>query len=73
MAVELAGRLSQALGWDRPLPATLIYDYPTVEAMAAYLDGRLSPAAGPPDRAAEIGALSDAEVETLLEEKLARL
>jgi SAM-dependent methyltransferase len=37
MAVELRSRLSSGLGLAQPLPATLIFDYPTSEAIARYL------------------------------------
>ncbi len=39
-AVELAAGLETVLG--RSLPATLAYDYPTIEALAAYLSGTAS-------------------------------
>jgi acyl transferase domain-containing protein/SAM-dependent methyltransferase len=37
MAVELRGRLGTGLGLKRSLPATLVFDYPTIEAIADYL------------------------------------
>jgi len=52
MAVQLRNQLSTGLGLDRPLPATLMFDYPTIDAIAAYLDDRLSR----PERQAEAAA-----------------
>ncbi|WBB80649.1 type I polyketide synthase [Micromonospora sp. WMMD882] len=51
MAVELRNALS--LSVDRSLPATVLFDYPTVEALAGFVAGELAPAepaapAGPP-------------------------
>lgn len=40
-AVELTHKLGQALGLD--LPGTLVFDYPSVKAMAAHLLGRIPP------------------------------
>ena len=37
MAVELRNLLSERLGLERPLPAMLVFDYPSVEAISAYL------------------------------------
>jgi len=41
MAVELRNKLTTELGLPRALPATLIFDYPNVEAIAGYLAGVL--------------------------------
>ncbi|HET8662411.1 MAG TPA: SDR family NAD(P)-dependent oxidoreductase, partial [Micromonosporaceae bacterium] len=83
MAVELRNALS--LSVDRSLPATLLFDYPTVESLAAFVGQELQPAQEAQPQApvapaveqerrdawvAEIGQLSDAEVEALLEKEL---
>src|SRR5690606_26329805 len=52
MAMELRNRLEAALG--RSLSATLAWNYPTVQALAAHLAGE--EAAGPPGRSAGAGA-----------------
>jgi SAM-dependent methyltransferase len=41
MAVQLRNRLTTALRLADPLPATLMFDYPTIEAIARYLHGVL--------------------------------
>jgi acyl transferase domain-containing protein/acyl carrier protein len=46
MALELKNRLSRATGLS--LPATLLYDHPTVEALACAIDQRLQPLAARP-------------------------
>jgi acyl carrier protein len=43
MAVELRNRLGAGLQLPRKLPATLVYDYPTIEAMADYLAQQVLP------------------------------
>ena len=43
MAVELRTTLKKKLGWDGDLPATLIFDYPTVAEIAAFLEEQLNP------------------------------
>ncbi|TXC66105.1 KR domain-containing protein [Piscinibacter aquaticus] len=69
MAVELRNQLARAV--DAALPATLLFDYPTLEALAAFLVQRLElspaealPAAGGERRA--VASMSDEEAEALL-------
>lgn len=83
MAVELRGRLTTGLKLEHKLPATLIFDYPTIEAITDYLLSEVlvygqqtTPsaegiAATPAN--ANIATLSDAEVEAMLLEKLKKL
>lgn len=81
MAVDLRNRLTKGLGFSQPLPATLIFDYPTIEVLAKYLEGRLVKtesasaqlsAADDPmlARQKEIESLSDEDAEALLLGKL---
>jgi hypothetical protein len=79
MAVELRSRLSRGLALASPLPAPLVFDYPTVDALVALLARSLvepsTPVEDPPPaRTAPshdgLEALSDDEVEARL---LARL
>jgi malonyl CoA-acyl carrier protein transacylase/SAM-dependent methyltransferase/acyl carrier protein len=44
MAVQLRNLLSAGLGLEQPLAATLMFDHPTIDALAAYLLERLAPA-----------------------------
>ncbi|WP_436762367.1 SDR family NAD(P)-dependent oxidoreductase [Streptosporangium sp. V21-05] len=68
-AVGLRNRLAAATGLK--LPATVAFDHPSAEALAAYLDSRLDPAAGPSidagldSLAATLGALDTADPERL--------
>jgi acyl transferase domain-containing protein/SAM-dependent methyltransferase len=84
MAVELRSRLGVGLALSQALPATLVFEHPTVEAIARVLLAQLFPEAGveakvieeavpPADGAAAIGHLSDAEVTALLMKKLESL
>ncbi|MBA3948884.1 MAG: hypothetical protein H0X44_02945, partial [Acidobacteria bacterium] len=76
MALELRTRLQTLAG--RALPATLIFDYPTINAIARFLleeiAGRPDAGTTAPQPASEAGiaidALSDAEAEALLLKKL---
>jgi NADPH:quinone reductase-like Zn-dependent oxidoreductase/acyl carrier protein len=81
LAVELRNLISGALG--RPLPATLLFDYPTIEALAGYLGREVLGLASAPDEAGpppeapagvveRLEELSDEEVDRLLAERVAR-
>jgi len=83
MAVQLRNLLASGLALERPLPATLMFDYPTIDAIAAYLIGQLVrvdvgdqdavPATSPleaPVGEAAVAGMSDAEVEALLLRRL---
>ncbi len=77
MAVELRNLLAKA--GRAPLPMTLLFDYPTLAALSAYLskawgfgDARATENLKEftPDASAEIEALSDNEIEDLLRSEL---
>jgi acyl transferase domain-containing protein/SAM-dependent methyltransferase len=81
MAVELRNRLTKGLGLPEPLPATLIFDYPTIEVIARYLANKIfDNAKASPSmeetkdpfsvRQAEIEELSEEETEAMLLKKL---
>jgi acyl transferase domain-containing protein/SAM-dependent methyltransferase len=87
MAVQLRNLLESGLGLERPLPVTLMFDYPTIAAISALLVNYSSeenpspefsqstqdrPAESLSHRAQEIGALSDDEAEALLLKRLER-
>jgi hypothetical protein len=84
MAMEVRNSLSVGLRLDARLPATLVFDYPTVEAIAGYLLDEvldLDDEGGAVDAAAQtrgadaaaLDGLSDDEVAELLEKKLEEL
>jgi acyl transferase domain-containing protein/SAM-dependent methyltransferase len=89
IAVELRNRLAKALTLAQPLPATLVFDHPTIEALATYLARdilRLAPqdpgtrpaetdsdGAAAEARAAELEQLSEEEAEALLLRRLQSL
>jgi hypothetical protein len=72
MAVELRNRLSRGLRQLR-LPATIVFDHPTVDALARHLAALVTPerheepvqAPGKPDALGSIDELSDEQVEAL--------
>jgi len=79
MAVDLRNRLGKDLGLPRSLPATLVFDYPNLEALAGYIGQLLAPAApatapppAPGDALGAIDDLSDEEIEALFAKKLQR-
>jgi aryl carrier-like protein len=79
MAVELRGVLGRDLPLGRALPATLLFDYPTLDALTGYLarllgadegaDAGAAPVEAPDARAAlvsEVSELTDEEAELAL-------
>jgi NADPH:quinone reductase-like Zn-dependent oxidoreductase/SAM-dependent methyltransferase/NADP-dependent 3-hydroxy acid dehydrogenase YdfG/acyl carrier protein len=77
MAVELRNRLGTATG--RTLPATLLFDYPTIEALCDYLAQVLeiapatppiAPAAATDDMLGHVASLSEDELDRLLAAKM---
>ncbi len=56
MAVELRNRLSTELRLDRPLPATLIFDYPSIGHIASFVAIQLAEAHPPEDDVARRAA-----------------
>jgi acyl carrier protein len=79
MAVQLRNRLGAGLSLARPLPATLLFDYPTIEAIKNYILELLFPAVRAPTAKAaaapildeaSVAAMPDAEIERLLLERL---
>ncbi len=87
MAVELRNVLRRGLELPRKLPATLVFDYPSIAAIAAHLESMLEAghtaaldtpnAPHSPDvhatSADALSGLSDAEVEAMLLDKLGQL
>ena len=86
MALEFSSRLTRALGLEKPLSSTLVFDYPTLDALAQHLENDIlhfAVAADTPKspdvaveaaevRMDEIEELTDEEVEALLLKKLKR-
>ncbi len=85
IAVEFAKRLERSLGQTHPFPATLVFDYPTIEAIADYVAEKVLRFDESPERTSEAVAitkqerrmsigqlenLADEEVEALLLDKL---
>jgi hypothetical protein len=85
MAVELRNRLATGLALTRPLSATLMFDYPTIDAIALHLAKEIespgrepdvdrrdvaAPQRAPAVSAADLAELTDKEVEELLIQRL---
>jgi SAM-dependent methyltransferase/acyl carrier protein len=78
MAVELRDRLAEMLPLSRTLPTTLIFDYPTIDAIATLLDSALPRAQASEidapsmvsEREATLRDMSEEEIESLLLKKL---
>lgn len=80
MAVQLRNRLSAGLALERPLPASLLFDYPTIEAIKNYVLDLLFPkekeeeigknSEGLIFDEASVAAMPDAEIERLLLDRL---
>ena len=74
MAVDLRNRLGAGLGGGSSLPATLVFDHPTIVALAAYMARCLpgaeeSAAANAPTSRETIDDLSEEEIERLFEKR----
>ncbi len=79
MAVELRNLIGAGLGLSRALPATLLFDYPSINAVAAYLASEVfkwptttevEKGNGQPLPQHELEQLTDAEAEALLLKEL---
>lgn len=76
MAVELSNVVARTTGID--VPATALFDYPTIDALARFVLDALMPTDGPPPSAdderkhllADIEGLTDAEAAALLDRSL---
>lgn len=83
MAVQLRNRLGAALELERPLSSTLMFDHPTIDAVADYLLTLVAPGGDQPGQPASteaapatildhaaVAAMSDEEIERLLDSRV---
>src|SRR5581483_7211360 len=80
MAIKLRNQLSRGL--DKPLAASVMFDYPSIDAISTYLLDAIAPVAvetAPPPaavlakasrRAEELAGMCDADIEALLDARL---
>jgi acyl carrier protein len=84
MAIELRNRLAKLLCLKKPLSSTLVFDYPTPDAVAVHLENELlgvednstvesAGDAATAARAGELAELDDEDVQELLLKKLQSL
>jgi hypothetical protein len=66
MAVQLRGQLGTGLGFETTLPATLMFDYPTIDKLAAYLLQLLCPEEAPSEAGSVAVPQAAAEASTPL-------
>ncbi len=73
MALEMRNELAEALGF--PLPAGLLFDYPSVDELTKHLLHQLAPASPVAATPAEpsLASMSDDEAERLLQQELDRI
>ncbi|MCB1630177.1 MAG: acyltransferase domain-containing protein [Sinobacteraceae bacterium] len=83
MAVQLRNALNRALALERGLPSSLMFDFPTIEAIASHLHEHIAPVAAMPAPAAAataasaevlgaeaVAGMSDDDIARLLEQRL---
>jgi hypothetical protein len=84
MAVKLRNRLTRGLALEKPLPASMIFDHPTLDALSLALLDMLSPKSAQPVAAPAqeerpqlvsadaVAAMSDADIAALLAARMER-
>jgi hypothetical protein len=82
MAVQLRNRLTRGLGLKKPLPASMMFDHPTVEALSFALLKTTAPPSAAPVSVSErppevvsadtVAVMSDADIAALLAERMER-